>query len=216
VVSICATTGLALSESQSQRVYRLAKPSYGPLNPQKRPLTSHAERGSWNRFDLPGHQTIYTASTADGAYGELLGPLKVNQRGTYAASKYLDNAECEDLYTQISKEWVEADKLPVGRVDIHWLYEYRIYEIELPKNGWFVEIEHSRSLTYLTKHLPLSLYESGLVSVTLGEIHGSDRNVTTALAEAVGKTTLNGFGTAPLGVHYQSKRLIPIEGVVVV
>ena len=72
-VTVCENTGLALLPAGGQSVYRLAKPSCGVLNPPTRGVSSSEDRAGWNRFDLPGEQTIYCASSAEGAYGELLG-----------------------------------------------------------------------------------------------------------------------------------------------
>lgn len=49
---ICAKTGLALV-SGPDSAYRVAKESYGPLNPQERGLLSD-DRSTWYRFDTPG------------------------------------------------------------------------------------------------------------------------------------------------------------------
>ena len=85
-LTVCQNTGLALLPAEWQNVYRLAKPSYGVLNPPPRGVSSSEDRAAWNRFDLPGEQTLYCASSAEGAYGELLGALKVG--GPYRAQEY--------------------------------------------------------------------------------------------------------------------------------
>ena len=55
---ICGKTGLALVDGPDS-AYRVAKESYGPLNPQERGLLSD-DRSLWYRFDTPG-RTIYAA-----------------------------------------------------------------------------------------------------------------------------------------------------------
>jgi hypothetical protein len=77
-VTVCENTGLALLPAGGQSVCRLAKPSYGVLNPPARGVSSSEDRAGWNRFDLPGEQTIYCASSDEGAYGELLGALNLD------------------------------------------------------------------------------------------------------------------------------------------
>ncbi|MEH6822006.1 MAG: RES domain-containing protein [Dietzia psychralcaliphila] len=104
-IAVCAHTGLALLPAGRQPVYRLAKPSYGVLNPPARGLSSSEDRSGWNRFDLPGEQTIYCASSPEGAYGELLGALKIS--GPYRASGYLDDPGEDDLYALIAQDWAE-------------------------------------------------------------------------------------------------------------
>lgn len=202
-IKTCAITGLALRASCRQRAYRLAKPSYGPLNPILRGQSSHSARDDWNRFDLPGTRTIYAATTLEGAYGELLGHLK-QPAVARAAGDYLDGVDDVALYQLIADDWKDMGKLPPGVVDIDWLYEHRIYTIALPDSGWFVEIESARSITYMNQHLPQSLCERGVGAVTTSELHSSERDVTTALAETIARTTLFDQ-TQPVGVHYSSK-----------
>ena len=135
-VTVCANTGLALLPAGGQSVWRLAKPSYGVLNPPARGVSSSEGRAGWNRFDLPGEQTIYCANSAEGAYGELLGALKVG--GPYRAQEYLDDPGADDLYALIARDWNDLGVRPPGVVDIHWLYAHRLYTVALPASGCFV------------------------------------------------------------------------------
>lgn len=157
-ITVCAHTGLALVPAGRQPTYRLAKPSYGAVNPPTRGLSSSEDRFGWNRFDLPGEQTIYCASSPEGAYGELLGALKVS--GPYRVSEYLDDPGEDDLYALIAQDWAELGARPPGVIDISWLYAHRMYTVRMPPSGWFIEIEHARSLTYLGAHIPLPLWEA--------------------------------------------------------
>src|SRR5690348_14531514 len=75
-VMVCTTTRMALLPAARRTMYRLADPQYGPLDPRRRPAGSSLDRGAWNRFDLAGERTIYGASTEEGAYAELVQPLK--------------------------------------------------------------------------------------------------------------------------------------------
>ena len=199
---VCSTTGLAVRPAAGQRSYRLAKPSYGVLNPPTRPLSSRADRSKWNRFDLPGQQTVYAASSLEGAYGELLGALKLPR--TIAASDYLDDASDTDLYDLITQDWAQMGKQRPGTVDLRWIYAHRIYNVDLPIHGWFVEIEHARSITYLTQHIPVSLADIGLTEITVSETRSSDRHLTTALAELLVRVQIHA-STAAHGIHYYSK-----------
>ena len=201
-VTVCANTGLALLPAGSQSVCRLAKPSYGVLNPPARGVSSSEDRAGWNRFDLPGEQTIYCASSAEGAYGELLGALKI--KGTYRAQGYLDDPGADDLYALIARDWADLGVRPPGVVDINWLYAHRLYTVVLPASGWFVEIEHARTITYLGSHIPLSLWERGVDEVTVAQTRSADRHLTTELAGVLAIAPLED-GAGALGVHYFSK-----------
>lgn len=202
-IHICDATGIALLPAAKQRTFRLAKPSYGVLNPQARGISSADDRTRWNRFDLPGEQTIYAASTPEGAYGELLGALKRTHK--YLAEDYLDEVGTGDeLYTLIAEDWAELGKKPPGVVDINWLYEHNLYELDMPTTGWFVDIEHARTITYLGQHLPVAVWERSITTITAAEIRNSDRYITTPLAETLAKAPIDG-GTSALGIHYYSK-----------
>ena len=179
-VTVCENTGLALLPAGGQTVYRLAKPSYGVLNPRARGVSSSEDRAGWNRFDLPGEQTVYCAGSAEGAYGELLGALKVG--GPYRAQEYLDDPGEEDLYALIARDFNDLGVRPPGVVDIGWLYAHRLYTVALPALGWFVEVEHARTITYLASHIPVSLWERGVDEITVAQTRSGDRHLTTELA----------------------------------
>lgn len=157
---------------------------------------------TWNRFDLPAVQTIYSASTAEGAYGELLGALKKPTR-LYAADDYLDGEGDADLYTLIAEDWQELGKRPPGVIDLGWLYAYALYTVVMPEDGFFTEIEHARTITYLGQHLPAAVWERGIDAITVSEIRGPDRELTTPLAEVLSKAPV---AEGPnWGIHYYSK-----------
>lgn len=201
-IVVCERTGLALVPAREQQTFRLAKPSYGALNPPPRGLSSSEDRAGWNRFDLPGAQTIYAASSTEGAYGELLGALKIS--GTYRGHDYLDEVGDVDLYALIAEDWADLGKRGPGVVDIGWLYAHRMYTVTMPASGRFVEIEHARTLTYLSGHIPLPLWERGTTEITASEIRSSDRHLTTELASTLATAVLAEHSLA-LGAHYHSK-----------
>lgn len=201
-IVVCERTGLALVPASEQQTFRLAKPSYGVLNPLVRGLSSSEDRAGWNRFDLSGEQTIYCASSPEGAYGELLGALKIS--GTYRGQDYLDGVGDAGLYSLIAEDWAGLGKRPPGVVDIDWLHAHRMYTVAMPPSGWFVEIEHARTLTYLSGHIPLPLWERSIAEITVSEIRSSDRHITTELAGTLAAAVLAKRSPA-LGVHYHSK-----------
>lgn len=201
-IVVCERTGLALVPAGEQQTFRLAKPSYGVLNPPTRGLSSSEDRAGWNRFDLPGEQTIYCASSAEGAYGELLGALKIS--GTYRGDAYLDGVGDADLYALIAEDWAEMGKRRPGVIDIGWLFAHRMYTVTMPTSGRFVEIEHARTLTYLSGHIPLPLWERSITEITVSEIRSSDRHITTELAGTLAAAVLSELSPA-MGVHFHSK-----------
>lgn len=202
-VRTCTTTGIALVPASAQTVFRLAKPSYGPLNPQRRTFTSADDRSGWNRFDLPGEQTIYAASNPEGAYGELLGSLK--KPTPMAASRLFDDAHGATMEELIAEDWAAAGKkLQPYVVDITWLYEFRLYTMTLPELGWLVDSENSRTITYLQGNIPLRLWERSVQRVTVSDLRSEDRFVTTHLAQQLAGARLADGDTA-IGLRYGSK-----------
>lgn len=202
-LDICSATGIALVPASQQLLFRLAKPSYGPLNPQHRGISSSDDRTGWNRFDIPGQQTVYSASSPEGAYGELLGSLK--KPTAVPAAKYLDDVGGATIDELIQQDWADAGKrLPPYAVDLHWLNEFRLYTLTLPTSGWLVEIEHSSTVAYLGQHIPGPLWERGIQQITVAELRSSDRSLTTLLAEQLATARL-ADETHPIGIRYGSK-----------
>lgn len=202
-VRICERTGIALVPASGQTVFRLAKPSYGPLNPRRRAVTSADDRNEWNRFDLPGEQTIYAASSPEGAYGELLGSLK--KPAPVAAAQLFDDVGDATMEELIAEDWAAAGKrLPPYVVDINWLYEFRLYTMTLPQQGWLTDSEHSRTVTFLQGNIPLRLWERSMQRVTVSDLRSEDRFVTTHLAEVLANARLDDDNTA-IGLRYGSK-----------
>jgi hypothetical protein len=199
----CPVTGIAVVPATGQMVLRLAKPSYGPLNPQRRTATSDDDRSRWNRFDLPGERTVYAASSPEGAYGELLGALK--KPAPTPPRRLFDDAGEATMEELIAADWAALGKrLPPYVVDINWLYAFRLYTMRLPDSGWLVDSEHSRTVSYLQGAIPTPLWERGIQAVTVSHLRCEDRFVTTHLAERLARARLEGGQTA-IGLRYGSK-----------
>ncbi|MBF6329193.1 RES domain-containing protein [Nocardia transvalensis] len=200
---ICSKTGLALVPSANRTVYRLAKPSYGPLNPLPRELSGRVSRDTWNRYDVAGQQTVYAASTEEGAYGELLAPLK--PKLPQPASIYFDDVgEHDELESLIRQEWTHADYRPPREVDLMWLSEYRLYRLRLPTMGWFIDIEASSSLSAIARYAPADLPDRGITEVSVAELRSADRHLTTAVAASLWPITLDDASLAH-GIMYGSR-----------
>ncbi|MBB5918827.1 hypothetical protein BJY24_007739 [Nocardia transvalensis] len=199
----CSKTGLVLVPSASREVYRLAKPSYGALNPLLRAVSGDESRAPWNRYDVAGQRTVYAASTEEGAYGELLAPLK--PKLPVAASTYFDDVGVDDeLDSLIKEEWDDAGFRPPRDIDLAWLAEYRLYRVTLPTMGWFIDIEAASSLSAIAKYPPQSLVDRGIGEVTVAELRGSDRSLTTAIATRLWPITLDDNSLAH-GIMYGSR-----------
>lgn len=200
----CPKTGLALVSSSRREVFRLAKPVYGPLNPIRRVPSGSVEREEWNRYDVEGQQTVYAAGTMEGAYGELLAPLrpKLPRR---AIAYFDDVSEDDELESLIREEWRSSGYRAPGEVDLMWLTALRLYRITLPARGWFIDIEAAASLSAIsTTYTPRVLIERGVTDLTVAELRGPARWLTTAIATAIWPVTLYD-GTLAHGVMFGSR-----------
>lgn len=199
----CAKTGFALLPAASREVYRLAKPSYGPLNPLQRGISSDESRTDWNRYDVEGQQTVYAASTEQGAYGELLAPLK--PKLPRRASHYFDDVASDDeLESLIKEEWQSSGYRPPRELNMLWLSEYKLYHLRLPTHGWFIDIEAASSLSAIARYAPIALVERGLREVTVAELRGGERWLTTAISTRIWQITLDDDSLAH-GIAYGSR-----------
>ena len=89
-------------------------------------------------------------------------------------------------------------------VDVNWLYEFRLYTLTLPAWGWLVDLEHSRTVTYLNGRIPVSLWERGVHAVTVPHLRSEDRFITTRLGEQLAGARL-AEGDRAIGLRYGSK-----------
>lgn len=97
--------------------------------------------------------------------------------------------------------------MPWG-VPADWQMARSIYAIQLPRNGWWVQIDHAQTLAALED---LSSTVPGLTErlqlLTSGVIESEDRDLTTLLAHTIRTQTLDD-GSEPLGISYNSKTLM--------
>ncbi|WP_227979252.1 hypothetical protein [Nocardia spumae] len=184
-------------------MYRLAKKSYGPLNPVQRGSSGVEPREEWNRYDVAGQQTVYAASTERGAYGELLAALK--RRMPAPASSYFDDVGSDDeLDSLIAEEWQSSGFRPPRQLAMSWLREFRLYHLTLPTLGWFIDIESAASLAAITRFAPRTLVEHGITEITVAELRGRERWITTAISTRIWPITLDD-GSLAHGIAYGSR-----------
>lgn len=96
---------------------------------------------------------------------------------------------------------------PPWGISLDWQMARSIYELGLPRSGWWVQIDHPETLAALETHLP-AMAGSGqeLRVLTAGNITGEDKDLTSLIAQAIRERILDD-GSEPLGISYQSKTL---------
>jgi hypothetical protein len=203
-VQVCGRTGLALARATGESVFRIAKSSYGPMNPVQRDLTEDPR--AWSRFDVGGHRTIYAASPAAGAYAESLAAfrpeLDVKLTDLFDDEDPLESRTLRDV---VGQEWDQlACGFKPGYLPASWRRERLEYRLTLPSDGWFVDIENSASIAAIAGSIGGELAGLGLKQLTVANLRSETRAVTTTIATWVHGQVLED-GSLPHGIFYGSK-----------
>ncbi len=204
----CAQTGLRLIAAAGETAYRVAKDRYGGLSARH---NSHVgalpvgrdEADSRGRFDTVG-STIYLADSRRCAYAEVLMGFRLERSKVERAavsigwdvSEYIAAVEEEAARNHIDPPWT---------VSVDWQMDRSMYEIRLPREGWWVQIDHAHTLSALERLTPRV---TGLPvgPLTSGTIEGEDRAMTTLLAHVIRAQILDDR-SEPLGIYFRSKTL---------
>lgn len=209
--TICKKTGLRLLPAVGQEAWRLAKTSFGPLNPPARP--ADGDRGEWGRYDVAEHRTVYSATPACAAYAESLASLRpgfsqiVGEHRVRLRTRDLFDDDSDDGRTLdeiVETEWAERHHMPAGSVDLRWRDARKLYKVTMPRQGWFIDIEASDSVAALAKHLGCDLAPLGIEYLTVGDLRGTSRPVTTTIAAWLWHQVLED-GSVPHGIRFGSK-----------
>jgi hypothetical protein len=198
---VCATTGLALVPSRGEAAFRIAKESYGPLNPLVR--QPNDDRGKWGRYDVLGHRTIYAGTPETGAYAESLAFAKP-EIDIELSELFDDEDYFGSVLDEVTKEWAHRDHMTPGQVAAVWRNERKIHDLVLPSSGWFVDIEAAESISAITENMKSHLAIAGVRKLTTANLRGENRSLTTGIAEWIHKQVLDD-GSLPLGIAYGSK-----------
>lgn len=206
VEHLCAKTGLLLRPAAQRRIWRVAKTSYGALNPQQR--QHGADRSDWGRYDVAGHRTAYGASPREATYGESL----ASQRLKFTRSAPTWQALFDDeppsgvtsLLEAVELEWQERQYMPPSTVAAGWRHERLIYELRLARSGWFIDIERTESIAAISHALKDELAALGLQSLTIGHLRSEQRDITTIIAGWLRDQILDD-GSLPHGIQFGSK-----------
>lgn len=200
----CRATGLTLVPATGQNAWRIAKSARGPLHPPLRPASTH--RSGWGRFDATGRRTAYLASTRECAYAEVLAYLRRNLSSGDPLAK--DAAalgmSVAQFVAEVESDWATSGHMPPGHLPRGWRSERLLYELNLPSAGHWVDLATPDSLAAAESALPDQLAATGVTTLDLGVLHGTNREATTAIAAWVSSQTLDD-GTSPLGIVYESK-----------
>lgn len=209
---ICTKTGLRLVEAGGQTAYRVAKDRYGALSARRndhvgpRPVGYDSGAGdSRGRYDTLG-STIYLAESRRCAYAEVLNGFRQERARIAEAAASIGMGVEEYIETVTAEAEANGVSLP-WTISADWQMDRSIYEIRLPRQGWWVRIDDAetlRSLEHLASTAPGAPGEVTMLTAT--EVTGPDRDLTTLLAHIIRQQALDD-GSEPLGIVFQSRTL---------
>jgi hypothetical protein len=200
---VCQKTGLVLVKAKEAASWRIAKTSYGAMNPLVR--ETGEDRAGWGRYDVLNHRTIYAARPEDAAYAESLAfarpALGQITMGDLFSSM---SAPSRKLMDVVAEEWAERGHMAPGTLPAGWRLDRLIHRIDLDQSGWFIDVESSDSVATIREQLAQTWVAMGLEEFTVAALKGENRAVTTAVADWLWHQVLDD-GSLPLGVQFRSK-----------
>lgn len=208
----CTITGLRLLQAKGETAFRVAKDRYGALTVRRNSIVGPLPVGTdpnagdhRGRFDTIG-STIYLADSRACAYAEVLAGFRKDRASIAKAAESIGWDVDEYIAQVLADAKTNGIDVPWG-ISVDWQMDRSIYEIRLPRNGWWVQIDHADTLAALEEYVPTVAGMTERVKLlTSGAIEGEDRDLTTLLAHTIRELTLDD-GSEPLGISYQSKSL---------
>lgn len=210
---ICSRTGLSLVEGPVSAL-RIARESYGPLNPVPRPPGETPQ--AWSRYDTLG-RTIYACADRVTAYMELLAPYRTDVKAQRRALQPIADAMGKDLdvlWRDIVAEWDEAGTMKASWLPRAFREGRKLYTLSFPA-GWWIDITATETITALEDLRPHPWPTAGgplEEPLTLAHLTGDDRVLTTAIAGVLRDEVTLDDGTLPLGIRFLSKHGHPAQG----
>lgn len=207
----CASTGLALVQATGELSFRVAKDRYGALSVRENsfvgpmPIGTATASDSRGRYDSIG-STIYLADSRRCAYAEVLLGFR-QQRASVAKAAESIGWTVDDYITSVKAQARENGVDVPWAISVDWQMDRSIYEIRLPRQGWWVQIDDPYTLRALEALAPTTAgLTERLQLLTAGSFTGDDRDLTTLLAHIIRGTLLDD-GSEPIGISYPSKTM---------
>lgn len=200
----CSKTGLGLVRANHQTGWRVARDRFVNagginhvlINDRVGPdLIGAPERRG--RYDTLG-RTVYFADSKKTSLAETLQDLRVKKLSLVKDAE----AVGLDVDEYLRRAMGEAHKRGVpgpGEVSVDWQMARSLYQVAMPAADWWVAIDTSATLNALS-----NLLAGAAGMVTLAEVTGDDRALTTQFAQVIRDVTLFD-GSLPLGIEYPSK-----------
>lgn len=214
-IRVCRRTGLQLVRPPGLSVYRAGKAARKPWSAQLRDESPN--RARWGRWDTTNGRTTYAAESLEAAFAEVIPYIREKLPATTLRDLFPD----DDLRSEEGRQSLSAavrGQMPCpdlrDRITRGWRDERRIFEISLPTDQWLIDIDASATLSALNATLVAERAEAinagapddtvEVQRLTLADLTGEDRYLTTSIAGYIRNLTLDD-GSRALGVRYQSK-----------
>lgn len=206
---VCARTGLRIVPGRRQNIFRVSTTLHGPLDPPLRDGEGSPVE-EWSRWDTAGGRTIYGASTAEAAFVEVLEYILPDPPRTPLDELFddVDDTDAATLAGQIAHELPMCGAMPYRSVSQGWRQDRRLYQLELPADGWFVDITALESIAVVDDKRRDFLAAYGISQLTVSELTDSRQEakpVTTGVAAWVRDSVVLDDGSVPHGIRYPSK-----------
>lgn len=210
----CTKTGLRLVAAAGENGFRVAKDRYGALSvlPNKivgpLPITPTAAKASPDhrgRYDTLG-STVYLADSNRCAYAEVLVGFRKDRAAVAKVAESIGWSADHYIAQVLEDARINGVDVPWA-VSVDWQMDRSIYEIQMPRSGWWVKMDHPDTLSALERLTPTVPGMTEVLQVlTAGSISGENRVVTTLLAEIIRQQVLDD-GSESLGISFHSKTL---------
>lgn len=208
----CSLTQLEILPAQGEIAFRVAKDRHGAISVKENAVvgpypvgTELPEGDKRGRYDTIG-STVYLADSRRCAYAEVLSGFRLERAAMAKVAKVLDR-DVDDYIQSIKDEATENGVDLPWAISVDWQMERSIYEIRLPRDGWWVQIDHANTLRALETLVPsLEGMTEKLRFLTSGSITNEDRDLTTLIAHHLRGLTLED-GSELLGINFPSKTL---------
>lgn len=204
----CNDTGLALVSCHGHRLWRVAKTSFGPLNPL---LREGGDPMDWGRWDVDQHRTIYGGCCVPAAYAESLAALRVGLKDAASGGLKLTDVFSDDapqsnmtLLEAVADDWRQRGYMAPGQMAASWRVERQLYRLSLPLNGWLIDVTAADSIAALRDSIGQSLPVPLGEELTAGHLLSEQRSLTTSVAGWLWDQVLED-GSLPVGIRYPSK-----------
>lgn len=208
----CSLTQLELLPSQGKIAFRVAKDRYGAISVKANEIagpypvgTDLSEGDKRGRYDTVG-STVYLGDSRRCAYAEVLSGFRLNRSALAKVAESIGRDADEYIQSIKDEALINGVNLPWA-ISVDWQMERSVYEIKLPRHGWWVQIDHANTLRALETLIPsLNGMSERINFLTSGSITNEDRDMTTLIAHTLRELTLDD-GSELLGISYPSKTL---------